>query len=237
MQVWKRLAVITVVAAASPAMAAETCPGWRNPAGTKIVGGDRAKLEQWPSLAALRLTAPDGSDALFMCGGTAITRDWVLTAAHCFDHIVPQADGRLVSTDPDTRGWSLDVVLGTDDLADVTGENTFAIAEQTLNESYQREHASDHGQDIALVRLARPWTGPLANLSLDASTDPTVPPGASLIVAGFGLTKGLPSGGDAMAYQRSDAQLQRGLTTPPECRPAAGGDQRLRRTLVRRQSR
>jgi secreted trypsin-like serine protease len=204
MRVFRCLTAIAILASAAPAIAAETCPGWRNPAGAKIVGGNRAKLEQWPSLAALRLTAPDGSDALFICGGTAITRDLVLTAAHCFDHIAPQHDGRLVSTDADTRGWTLDVVLGTDDLASVTVDNTFAIAERTVHENYRREHAPDRGEDIAIVHLAHPWMGPVANLSLDSSTDPTVPPGASLMVAGFGLTKGLPSGGDAVPYQRSD---------------------------------
>jgi secreted trypsin-like serine protease len=147
---------------------------------------------------------PDRSDVLFICGGTAITRDWLMTAAHCFDHIEQQPDGRLLSTDNRTRGWLLDIVLGTDDLANATRDNTFAIAERTVHEDYLRERAPDHGEDIALVRLALPWTGAVANLSLNSATDPTMPPGCTLMVAGFGLTKGWPSGGNVVAYQRSD---------------------------------
>jgi secreted trypsin-like serine protease len=186
-------------------MATETCPGWRNPVGTKIVGGDQATLAQWPSFAALRLSSLDRTDALFICGGTAITRDWMVTAAHCFDDIESQPDGRFVSTESSTQGWFLDLVLGVDDLADITTQNVFAIAKRIVHEEYIRDHAPDHGEDIALVRLARPWSGPVANLSLDASSDPTVPPGAGLMVAGFGLIKGWPSGGDVVRSDRSDS--------------------------------
>jgi secreted trypsin-like serine protease len=198
------LIAAVVLVATEPAIAAETCPGWRNPVATKIVGGDRATLTQWPSFATLRLSSPDGSDALFICGGTAITRDWVMTAAHCFDHIEQQAGGRFISTESSTDGWTLNVTLGSDDLANVAAANTFAIAERIVHEKYLREHAQDHGEDIALVRLARPWTGPVANLSIDPSTDPKVPPGAGLMVAGFGLIKGWPSGGNVVRYDRSD---------------------------------
>src|SRR6476659_7450103 len=55
---------------------------------TKIVGGEKAKLTDWPGQAALRLYSQAGKVALYFCGGTAISDRWVLTAAHCLhDHL------------------------------------------------------------------------------------------------------------------------------------------------------
>lgn len=202
-----------VIAPAIPVQAAETCPGWRRPGGTKIVNGRPADLSLWPSLATLRLTKPGGQSTMFICGGSAVTRDYVLTAAHCFDDIVRRGD-KLVSTAQNTRGWALDVVLGVADLENATEDHGYAIAEHRLHEGYQPGTASARGEDIALLRLSRPWGGPLANLSLDAAQDPTVPPGAILMVAGHGLTKGFPSGGRLEERKRGDGSRLRAGSFP-----------------------
>lgn len=199
------LAVVLVLSASGAAVAqGQQCPGWRDPAGKKIVGGTQASLALWPSQAALRITSPDGKDAAFVCGGTAITRDWVLTAAHCFDDIARQADGRQAWADGAWAGWTLDVVLGTDDLGASGQSNAFPIAEVRVHEAYKRDKASTTGEDIALVRLSKPWPGPVATLSLDTATDPSAQTGAGLMVAGFGMTTGEIKGGTLERYERSD---------------------------------
>lgn len=202
---WYAVAAASVVSlAASSPSHGQTCPGWRDPAGKKIVGGDRTTLAQWPSQAVLRLTASDGTAAIYICGGTVIAPDAVLTAAHCFDDIVVGADGRYVSSSQNTKGWGLDLLLGVADLARASERDRFAISRVTIHEQYRKRNATVSGQDIALVHLARSWSGPLATLSLDAATDPRIPPGGGATVAGFGLLAGRPQGGKLQRVERSD---------------------------------
>ena len=52
---------------------------------TRIIGGQTAYKGEWPWQAALVHT----SNSEIFCGGTLIKRQWVLTAAHCFDDVEP----------------------------------------------------------------------------------------------------------------------------------------------------
>src|SRR5215510_13902387 len=49
--------------------------------GRRIIGGEKTEIQQHPWQVALIITRPEGS---YLCGGSIIAQQWVLTAAHCF---------------------------------------------------------------------------------------------------------------------------------------------------------
>jgi secreted trypsin-like serine protease len=178
------------------------CPSAR----TKIVGGSPASIVDWPGQATLRLQAEDGATAVYFCGGSVIADRWVLTAAHC----VADYSDSLDASVEDSRGQShvarLEVVIGASDLGHVKPEQVHAVERVVIHERYgaaidaarklptaddidkaMEMIAPSVGHDVALVRLARPWRGPLAVLSLAGGSDPNA--GAQVRVAGFGKTE------------------------------------------------
>src|SRR5262245_10627984 len=78
----------------------------------RIVGGEPAKLQNWPGQAVLRLQAGAANKSWYFCGGTAVSERWVLTAAHCVDDI----SAKLTKSFSDDKGGNhegkLEVVLG-----------------------------------------------------------------------------------------------------------------------------
>uniref|UniRef100_A0A673STN4 Kallikrein B1 n=2 Tax=Suricata suricatta TaxID=37032 RepID=A0A673STN4_SURSU len=104
---------------------------------TRIVGGTNSSWGEWPWQVSLQVTLRARSH---LCGGSIIGRQWVLTAAHCFD-------GLLL---PDI--WH--IYSGIFNLSEITTETPFSrIKEIIIHQNYK---VSEGGDDIALIKLEAP---------------------------------------------------------------------------------
>lgn len=133
---------------------------------TAVVGGDEAAPGEWPWQVALLYAGQQ------FCGGTLLSPQHVLTAAHCTEQFEP-AD--------------IEVLAGTVTLAS-GGERRAVAAIQ------EHEQWDDYNLrfDIALLELAAPFelgdTIGLVSLASDAQAAELAAVGSPLVVTGFGAT-------------------------------------------------
>ncbi|KAF7769902.1 hypothetical protein PCIT_a2826 [Pseudoalteromonas citrea] len=140
-----------------------------------IVGGSETPAYSRPYQVALLMNGRQG------CGGTLLSRDWVLTAAHCLDS---------ASTS------SLTVKIGAHSLSQNDGQ-VLRVSQIINHEQWRGANGIRSGYDIAVLRLASP---------ADAKYTPAKLPtteierqyaniGNAVTVSGWGLTsnRGRPS--------------------------------------------
>ncbi|WP_162786453.1 serine protease [Hyphomonas sp. CACIAM 19H1] len=146
------------------------------------MNGQAATTSQWPSFAALRWQTGDRQYD-YLCGGTFISAEWVLTAAHCFEDEMRRT----------TRGWryaplsDLSIVGGAADLGGTGPSNVHRIRSVVIHPDYRPStETSGSANDIALVRLRDPWAGQVSRLSAGGQADSDAT-GGRAFVAGFGL--------------------------------------------------
>ncbi|KAM4837280.1 plasma kallikrein [Thomomys bottae] len=103
----------------------------------RIVGGTNSSLGEWPWQVSLQVKMTSRSH---VCGGSIISDQWILTAAHCFD-LISHMDV-----------WH--IYGGLINLSEITKETPSSqIKELIIHENYQ---VSESGHDIALIKLQAP---------------------------------------------------------------------------------
>lgn len=139
------------------------------PAPERVIGGNVADDAEWPY--AVALTTADGSQ---FCGGTVISADAVVTAAHCL------VDRRRRPVSP----AQVRVVTGRPDLRDESSGQTLRVERFFVTRQYRRSYH----KDIAVIRLSRPTVASPALLPRPSEDREATGVGDELRVAGYGAT-------------------------------------------------
>ncbi len=138
----------------------------------RVIGGEVVAASKVPWVVALLHTSVANAYNAQECGGSLISPEWVLTAAHCVTK--------------ETAG-SMDVTFGITNLNRVRARDRHALAQIIVNPHY---NSKKNIFDVALLRLASPVANAATiGLNTNAST-PHI--GAALAAYGWGST-GFPT--------------------------------------------
>ncbi|CAM5118154.1 unnamed protein product [Eretmochelys imbricata] len=131
----------------------------------RIVGGTDAQAGQWPWQVSLNF------QSVHVCGGSLISPQWVITAAHCFP--------------PENPIAGYEVTLGAFQLSNLLADIVVVGVEQAIKNPDYTDEGS--GGDLALVKLKRPvsYTRSIRPICLP-SASVSFPSGMTCTVTGWG---------------------------------------------------
>ncbi|RMC12378.1 hypothetical protein DUI87_09893 [Hirundo rustica rustica] len=138
---------------------------------TRIVGGTGAVEASWPWIISIQYSVPP--NLIHWCGGSLITADWVLTAAHCFDKL------KNISM--------VYIVIGATQLNNPgPGAVLRSVKQVVIHQYYKR---ADFSYDIALLQLNEPvLCSPYIQLACVADPTLKVSNLNNCWIAGWGAT-------------------------------------------------
>uniref|UniRef100_A0A8C4SXH0 Transmembrane serine protease 5 n=1 Tax=Erpetoichthys calabaricus TaxID=27687 RepID=A0A8C4SXH0_ERPCA len=103
----------------------------------RIIGGTEANLGRWPWQVSLYQSSKH------ICGGSIITNQWIVTAAHCVHNY------RL----PQVSSWIVYAGIVTQSSVKLEENSGYSVEKIIYNEKY---HHRSHDNDIALMKLKLP---------------------------------------------------------------------------------
>ncbi|XP_064903745.1 acrosin [Columba livia] len=160
--------------------------GW-----SRVVGGSPAQQGAWPWIASIQDPWSEGTG--HVCGGSLISAQWVLTAAHCFVKVDPR----------DIPTWR--VVLGATHLVHLGYQAQVRLVRRLL--VHERYDNVSQRNDIALLELDQPvrcdYYVQLACVAVPGLRVAELGP---CYVSGWGATEARASGSTAV-LQEAQVQL------------------------------
>ncbi|MFT6877269.1 MAG: secreted trypsin-like serine protease [Granulosicoccus sp.] len=142
---------------------------------SRIIGGQDAEAESWPSLVALVSPGLATVKSRFFCGATVVAERWVVTAAHC----VFGSFGQRIQPS------SVRVIAGIRNLDSDVPEEEVTVTNIVVHPEYNN-NVDLPPFDIALLELGSAINAPVVTLF---AGDTAYYYGATSYIAGWGATR------------------------------------------------